>query len=220
MGGGSGGRARAGFDVMGARVSMIFKTILDRMAAAFALVLISPLLIVIALAIKIAMPGPIFFRQTRVGRGGREFSLLKFRTMVVGAEGMGLGLLIEKNDARIPPLGHLLRRWSLDELPQLWNVVCGDMSLVGPRPTVPSQVAQYTERQRRRLEVLPGLTGWAQVNGRNELSWPERIELDIWYIDHWSPALDLKILLRTPGLLLKGENVYASDLSKFEVGKK
>jgi lipopolysaccharide/colanic/teichoic acid biosynthesis glycosyltransferase len=196
------------------------KSILDRIAAAAALILLLPFFLLIAAAIKIAMPGPVFFRQRRVGRQGREFDLNKFRTMVVGAEQMGLGLLIEKDDARIPPLGSFLRRWSLDELPQLWNVLKADMSLVGPRPTVPVQVAQYTKRQRRRLEVRPGLTGWAQVNGRNELSWPERIEMDIWYIDHWSLGLDLKILLRTPGLLLKGENVYASDLSKFEIGKK
>jgi len=205
---------------MGGSVSSFVKSAFDRIVAALALLLLLPILILIAIAIKITMPGPVFFRQVRVGRGGHEFQVLKFRTMVVGAEKIGLGLLIEKDDKRIPPLGLFLRRWSLDELPQIWNVLKGDMSLVGPRPTVSSQVAQYTERQRRRLECLPGVTGWAQVNGRNELSWPERIELDIWYIDHWSPLLDLKILLRTPRLLLKGENVYASDLSKFEIGKK
>ena len=197
-----------------------FKVLMDRIISLLALFFLLPIFLLIAIVIKIAMPGPVFFRQARVGRGGREFEVLKFRTMVVGAEKMGLGLLIEKDDKRIPPLGKFLRRWSLDELPQIWNVLKGDMSLVGPRPTVASQVAQYTERQRRRLECLPGLTGWAQINGRNELSWPERIELDIWYIDHWSLALDLKILAQTPGLLLKGENVYASDLSKFEIGKK
>ncbi len=196
------------------------KLVFDRVIAALVLLAFLPVFILIAAAIKALMPGPIFFRQVRVGCGGREFRVVKFRTMVIGAEKMGLGLLIEKDDARIPTLGRLLRRWSLDELPQLWNVLKGDMSLVGPRPTVPSQVSEYTERQRRRLECLPGLTGWAQVHGRNELSWPERIEMDIWYIDHWSLWLDLKILARTPGLLLKGENVYASDLGKFEIGKK
>ena len=196
------------------------KKAFDRIVAAFALLALLPILILIAAAIKIGMPGPVFFRQVRVGRGGREFQVVKFRTMVVGAEKTGLGLLIEQADPRIPLLGRFLRRWSMDELPQLWNVLKGDMSLVGPRPTVPSQVAQYTERQRRRLECLPGLTGWAQVNGRNELAWPERIEMDIWYIDHWSLWLDFKILLRTPGLLLRGENVYASDLGKFEVKEK
>ena len=196
------------------------KKAFDRIVAAFALLAVLPILMLIAAAIKIGMPGPVFFRQVRVGRGGREFQVVKFRTMVVGAEKTGLGLLIEKDDPRIPLLGRFLRRWSMDELPQLWNVLKGDMSLVGPRPTVPSQVAQYTERQRRRLECLPGLTGWAQVNGRNELAWPERIEMDIWYIDHWSLWLDFKILLRTPGLLLRGENVYASDLGKFEVKEK
>lgn len=198
----------------------LLKSCFDRVVSFIVLILLLPVFLLIAIAIKIAMPGPIFFRQIRVGQRGHEFQVLKFRTMVVGAEKIGLGLLIEKDDKRIPPLGAFLRRWSLDELPQIWNVLKGDMSLVGPRPTVPSQVAQYTEHQRRRLECLPGVTGWAQVNGRNELSWPERIELDIWYIDHWSLLLDLKILLRTPGLLLKGENVYASDLSKFEIGKK
>jgi lipopolysaccharide/colanic/teichoic acid biosynthesis glycosyltransferase len=196
------------------------KAVLDRLSAACLLIVLAPLLLLLAMAIKIAMPGPIFFRQTRVGRHSREFHVLKFRTMVVDAERQGLGLLIEKDDARIPPLGGFLRRWSLDELPQLWNILSGDMSLVGPRPTVPSQVAQYTDRQKRRLEVRPGLTGWAQINGRNELSWPERIELDIWYIDHWSLGLDFKILLKTPALLFKGEAVYASDLGKFEIKEK
>ena len=205
---------------MGRAVSSLAKQAFDRSISALALLLLPLVFILIAAAIKIAMPGPIFFRQVRVGRRGREYQVIKFRTMVVDAQKKGLGLLIDKGDSRIPPLGRFLRRWSLDELPQVWNVLKGDMSLVGPRPTVPSQVAQYTERQRRRLECLPGLTGWAQVNGRNELSWPERIELDIWYIDHWSLALDAKILFRTPELLLKGENVYASNLSKFEVKKK
>ena len=205
---------------MGVAASRLVKLVLDRTIAALLLLALLPVFVLTAAAIKLSMPGPVFFRQVRVGRGGREFRVVKFRTMVVGAENMGLGLLIKKDDPRIPPLGLFLRRWSIDELPQLWNVLAGDMSLVGPRPTVPSQVSQYTDRQRRRLECLPGLTGWAQVHGRNELSWPERIEMDVWYVDHWSLGLDLKILLRTPGLLLKGENVYASDLGKFEIGKK
>ena len=205
---------------MGAGVSRTLKRWVEVVAAAVLLLLLILPLLLIAALIKLAMPGPVFYRQTRVGKDGREFEVLKFRTMVVGAEKIGLGLLIEKDDKRIPPLGKCIRRWSLDELPQLWNVLIGDMSLVGPRPTIPSQVAQYTERQRRRLEVAPGITGWAQVNGRNELSWPERIEMDVWYIDHWSLLLDLKILAKTPALLFKGENIYASDLSKFDVKEK
>ena len=205
---------------MGAGVSRTLKRWVEVVAAAVLLLLLILPLLLIAVLIKLAMPGPVFYRQTRVGKDGSEFEVLKFRTMVVGAEKIGLGLLIEKDDKRIPPLGKCMRRWSLDELPQLWNVLIGDMSLVGPRPTIPSQVAQYTERQRRRLEVAPGITGWAQVNGRNELSWPERIEMDVWYIDHWSLLLDLKILAKTPALLFKGENIYASDLSKFDVKEK
>jgi lipopolysaccharide/colanic/teichoic acid biosynthesis glycosyltransferase len=139
-----------------------------------------------------------------VGRNGEDFEMLKLRTMVEGAEQMGAGPAVDAGDSRITRVGGFLRRTSIDELPQLWNVLRGDMSIVGPRPTFRYQVEQYDEHQLRRLEVRPGLTGWAQVNGRAALSWPERIELDIWYVDNRSPRVDLAILLRTPLVLFRG----------------
>jgi len=146
----------------------------------------------------------VLYRQRRVGSDGEDFELLKLRTMVVGAETQGAGYAVNRDDPRITKVGRLLRRTSIDELPQLWNVVRGDMSIIGPRPTLRYQVERYTERQRRRLEVKPGITGWAQIHGRAELPWDERIELDVWYVDHRSPRLDLEILLRTPLALFRG----------------
>ena len=146
----------------------------------------------------------MLFRQTRVGKDGVDFELLKLRSMVVDAERQGAGFAIDRGDARITRVGRLIRRTSIDELPQLWNVVRGDMSVIGPRPTLRYQVERYTERQRRRLDVLPGLTGWAQIHGRTTLPWAERIELDVWYVEHRSPRVDLKILLRTPLALFGG----------------
>ncbi len=177
---------------------------LDVAIAGTGLALASPVLGLAALAIKLADGGPVLYRQTRVGRDGRDFELLKLRTMVVGAERLGAGFAVDEGDPRITPVGRVLRRLSLDELPQLWNVVRGDMSLIGPRPTLRYQVEQYDERQRHRLDVRPGITGWAQVHGRARLSWTDRIELDLWYVEHRSPLLDLKILLRTPRALLGG----------------
>jgi len=176
----------------------------DLVLAGGALVAASPLLALAALAIKLEDGGPVLYRQTRVGKDGVDFELLKLRTMVVGAETMGAGLAVNRGDPRITRVGRLLRRTSLDELPQLWNVVRGEMSVIGPRPTLRYQVERYDERQRRRLEVKPGLTGWAQVNGRAALPWAERIELDVWYVEHRSPLLDLKILARTPLALFRG----------------
>ncbi|HZT54037.1 MAG TPA: sugar transferase [Gaiellaceae bacterium] len=176
----------------------------DLVLAGGALVLASPLLALAALAIKLEDGGPILYRQTRVGKDGIDFELLKLRTMVVGAETMGAGLAVNRGDPRITRTGRVLRKLSLDELPQLWNVVRGEMSVIGPRPTLRYQVEQYDERQRRRLEVKPGLTGWAQVNGRAALPWAERIELDVWYVEHRSPLLDLEILARTPLALFRG----------------
>jgi len=175
----------------------------DVAAAGAALVLASPVLAAAALAIKLTSRGPVFYRQMRVGERGAEFELLKLRTMVVGAESHGAGLAVDRGDPRITPVG-LLRRLSLDELPQLWNVLRGDMGIVGPRPTLRYQVDRYSERQRRRLEVKPGITGWAQVHGRATLPWDERIELDVWYVDHRNPWLDLKILAMTPLALFGG----------------
>jgi lipopolysaccharide/colanic/teichoic acid biosynthesis glycosyltransferase len=172
--------------------------------ASLGLVLASPVLAAAALAIKLEDGGPVVYRQRRVGYRGEDFDLFKLRTMVVGAETKGAGFAVNRGDARITRTGRILRRLSLDELPQLWNVVRGDMSLIGPRPTLRYQVEQYTPRQRRRLDVKPGLTGWAQVNGRTKLPWDERIELDVWYVEHRSPWVDLKILLRTPLALVTG----------------
>ena len=146
----------------------------------------------------------MLFRQTRVGKDGEDFELLKLRSMVVDAERRGAGFAVDRGDARITRVGRVIRRTSIDELPQLWNIVRGDMSVIGPRPTLRYQVERYTERQRRRLEVRPGLTGWAQIHGRATLPWAERIELDVWYVEHRSPRVDLKILLRTPLALFGG----------------
>ena len=177
---------------------------LDLAGASLGLVLASPFLAAAAIAIKLDGGGPVLYRQQRVGRNGREFELVKLRTMVVGAERQGAGWAVDHGDPRITRVGSVLRRVSLDEVPQLWNVVRGEMSLIGPRPTLAYQVEQYTPHQRRRLDVRPGITGWAQVQGRASLPWEERIELDVWYVEHRSPSLDLKILARTPFALFGG----------------
>jgi lipopolysaccharide/colanic/teichoic acid biosynthesis glycosyltransferase len=176
----------------------------DVTLAGLGLVLTSPLLAAAALAIKLEDRGPVLYRQRRVGKDGHDFDVLKLRSMVVDAERQGAGFAVDRGDARITRVGRVLRRTSIDELPQLWNVVRGDMSVIGPRPTLRYQIDRYTARQRRRLEVRPGLTGWAQVNGRAKLPWEDRIELDVWYVEHRSPLVDLKILLRTPLALLGG----------------
>jgi lipopolysaccharide/colanic/teichoic acid biosynthesis glycosyltransferase len=168
------------------------------------LTLTAPVLAAAAAAIKLEDGGPVFYRQRRVGLHGEAFELLKLRTMVVGAETRGAGYAVNEGDPRITRVGRILRRLSLDELPQLWNVLRGDMSLIGPRPTLAYQVERYTPRQRRRLDVRPGITGWAQIHGRARLPWSERIELDVWYVEHRSPWLDLKILARTPRALIGG----------------
>jgi lipopolysaccharide/colanic/teichoic acid biosynthesis glycosyltransferase len=176
----------------------------DVAIASLGLAVTSPLLGIATLAIKLDGGGPVLYRQRRVGRDGVDFELLKLRTMVVGAETMGTGFAVNEGDPRITGVGRLLRRLSIDELPQLWNVVRGEMSIVGPRPTLRYQVDQYTARQLRRLEVKPGITGWAQIHGRTRLPWLERIELDLWYVEHRSARLDLKILARTPLALFRG----------------
>jgi lipopolysaccharide/colanic/teichoic acid biosynthesis glycosyltransferase len=177
---------------------------LDVAIAGAGLAVTSPRLGLAALAVKLEDGGPVLYRQTRVGKDGHDFELLKLRTMVVGAERIGAGYAVNEGDPRITRTGRVLRRFSLDELPQLWNVVRGDMSVVGPRPTLRYQVDQYDDRQRHRLDVRPGITGWAQIHGRATLSWPERIELDLWYVEHRSPLVDLRILLRTPRALVGG----------------
>jgi lipopolysaccharide/colanic/teichoic acid biosynthesis glycosyltransferase len=176
----------------------------DAALAGVGLAIASPALALASAAIKLEDGGPILYRQRRVGLNGQEFELVKLRTMEVGAEHKGAGYAVNEGDPRITRVGRLLRRLSIDEIPQLWNVVRGEMSFIGPRPTLAYQVERYTPRQRRRLEVRPGVTGWAQIHGRARLPWDERIELDVWYVEHQSPWLDLKILARTPRALFAG----------------
>jgi lipopolysaccharide/colanic/teichoic acid biosynthesis glycosyltransferase len=176
-----------------------------------ALLVAAPVIAIAMLAVRLETPGHPLYRQRRVGKDGREFDVLKIRTMVAGAEHIGAGLAVTEGDARITRVGALLRRSSIDELPNLVNVLRGEMTIIGPRPTVPVQVAQYTERQRGRLAVKPGLTGWAQVNGRTSLPWSERIELDLWYIEHRTLRLDLEILVRTVRMVLTGSGLYKGE---------
>ncbi len=194
------------------------KRTMDVAIAGFGLIVSSPVLALAALAIKLEDRGPVLFRQLRVGKDGVDFELLKLRTMVVGAEKMGAGLAVNRGDSRITRSGRALRRLSLDELPQLWNILRGDMSIVGPRPTLRHQVDTYTPEQRCRLEVKPGLTGWAQVNGRASLPWDKRIELDVWYVEHRSLWLDLRILARTPFALFHG--TYKGESGGWQPGDK
>ena len=189
---------------MGGRGGDALNRALDVAIAGAGLALGSPFLAAAAIAVKLQDRGPVLYRQSRVGKDGRDFELLKLRTMIVDAETQGAGYAVAAGDSRITRVGAFLRRTSLDELPQLWNVVRGDMSLIGPRPTLRYQVEQYDARQRRRLEILPGITGWAQIHGRATLPWEERIELDLWYVDHRSWKTDLLILLRTPLSLFGG----------------
>jgi lipopolysaccharide/colanic/teichoic acid biosynthesis glycosyltransferase len=189
----------------------VAKRALDLALATLGLTLGAPVLIAAMVAIRLESAGHPLYRQRRVGRQGREFDLYKLRTMVHGAEHLGAGMAVNEGDPRITRVGALLRRTSLDELPNLFNVLRGDMSIVGPRPTIPVQVAQYTERQRRRLEVKPGITGWAQVNGRASLPWSERIELDLWYVEHRSLALDLRIIAQTAAMVLSGHGLYKGE---------
>ncbi len=175
------------------------------------LVLSSPLLLAALVAIRLESAGSPIYTQRRIGKDGRPFELYKLRTMVTGAEHIGAGLAVNEGDPRITRIGALLRRFSLDELPNLVNVLRGELAIVGPRPTIPAQVEQYTERQRRRLEVKPGITGWAQVNGRAALPWSERIELDVWYVDHRSLRLDIKILAMTARMLVTGHGLYKGE---------
>jgi undecaprenyl phosphate N,N'-diacetylbacillosamine 1-phosphate transferase len=168
------------------RVQLIAKLLMDYAGGAVLLLMLAPFLIVIALLIKLDSPGPILFRQERIGKLGKPFQTFKFRSMVQGAEHKGLGYTVASDDERITKLGNVLRKWGIDEFPQLLNVLRGEMSLVGPRPTLSYQVEKYTEQQRKRLQVKPGLVGLALVKGRNQLSWQQRMEYDVWYIEHWS----------------------------------
>ncbi|HEV7615810.1 MAG TPA: sugar transferase [Solirubrobacterales bacterium] len=180
---------------------------LDLLIAATALVVLSPFLLAAAIAIKLGSRGPVVYRQRRVGRGGAEFEMWKLRTMVPGSDPVGVGTVVTRDDPRVTAAGRFLRRTSLDEVPNLVNVLHGEMAIVGPRPTIPAQVDDYTSRQNRRHEVLPGITGWAQVQGRAGIPWEERIELDLWYVDHRSATLDLRILARTVWLVVSGQGL-------------
>jgi lipopolysaccharide/colanic/teichoic acid biosynthesis glycosyltransferase len=185
--------------------------VLDLLAASVALLFASPVLLVAMVAIRLETHGSPIYRQRRIGRHGEPFEMLKLRTMVTGAEHIGAGMAVNVGDTRITRVGAILRRFSIDELPNLVNVVRGEMSVVGPRPTIQAQVDQYTDSQRRRLEVKPGITGWAQINGRATLPWHERIELDVWYVDHRTLRLDVAILFKTVRLLVTGEGLYKGD---------
>ena len=187
------------------------KRAMDVVIASVGLLVGGPVLVAAMAAIRLESPGHPIYRQRRIGRDGEPFDLYKLRTMVHGAEHMGAGMAVDEGDSRITRVGAFLRRTSLDELPNLVNVLRGDMSIVGPRPTIPVQVEQYTERQRGRLAVKPGITGWAQVNGRASLPWADRIELDLWYVEHQSLRLDLRILARTVAILVRGEGLYKGE---------
>jgi len=194
----------------------VLRRAVDITVSAAVLLGASPLLALAMIAIRLESAGPAVYRQRRSGLDGRTFDVLKLRTMVQGAEHTGAGLAINENDPRITRVGELLRRTSLDELPNLWNVLRGEMSLIGPRPTLPVQVQQYSERQRGRLAIKPGITGWAQVNGRASLPWSQRIELDLYYIEHRSLALDLRILWRTVAMVLGGGDIYKGHAGGWE----
>lgn len=179
----------------------------DLLVAALALLVLSPLLLAAAVWIKLGSRGPVIYRQRRVGLGGAEFEMWKLRTMVQGSDPVGVGTVVYRDDPRVTAAGRFLRRTSLDEIPNLVNVLRGEMAIVGPRPTIPAQVEDYSERQQRRHQVLPGITGWAQVQGRAGIPWEDRIELDLWYVDHRSAALDARILARTAWLVLTGQGL-------------
>ena len=182
----------------------------DVLIALVVLLLLSPLLLIAALAIKLGSRGPVLYRQRRVGLDGREFEMLKLRTMVQGSDPIGVGTVVARDDPRVTSAGRLLRRTSLDEIPNLFNVLRGEMAIVGPRPTIPAQVEDYTPHQRRRHEVRPGITGWAQVQGRAGIPWEERIELDVEYVERRSLGLDLRILGQTAWLVLTGRGLAPS----------
>jgi lipopolysaccharide/colanic/teichoic acid biosynthesis glycosyltransferase len=196
----------------------VTRRIFDVLVAGTALLVTSPVTLVAMALIRLESPGHPIYRQRRVGKDGRAFDVLKLRTMVAGAETMGAGLAVNEGDTRITRVGSFLRRLSIDELPNLVNVLRGDMAIIGPRPTVPVQVAQYTDRQRGRLAIKPGITGWAQVHGRASLPWSERIELDLWYVEHRSWSLDLLILWRTARMMLTGHGLYKGETGGWDGG--
>jgi lipopolysaccharide/colanic/teichoic acid biosynthesis glycosyltransferase len=205
------GRKGDATDAPGAGAGDRTRRVFDLLIAVPAVILTAPAVALFAWRIRRESPGGALYKQVRSGLNGKPFEIYKLRTMVKDAEFSGAGLAVLEGDSRITPTGALLRRYSLDELPNLWNVVRGEMAIVGPRPTLPGQVERYTAHERRRLAVPPGITGWAQVNGRASLPWSERIELDIWYVEHRSLWLDLKILVRTVRMVLTGHGLYHED---------
>lgn len=198
-------------------MNRISKRLLDILGSLFGIILTSPILLISAIAIKLDSKGPVFFKQERLGQNGKVFNIIKFRTMVDNAEKMGSGIITYENDPRITRVGNILRKTSLDELPQLFNVLKGDMSLVGPRPPVPyhpKKYEEYPENQKKRFIVKPGITGYAQVNGRNNLTWDDRIELDVQYVENFNILLDLKIIFLTIVKVIKSEDVHSTDVKK------
>jgi lipopolysaccharide/colanic/teichoic acid biosynthesis glycosyltransferase len=204
---------------MSRQIQFAVKRLMDITAAVFGLAACLPLFFVVAIAVKLDSEGPVFFTQERVGRAGKSIRIWKFRTMVHGAEQAGSGVYVDASDPRITRVGQFLRRFSVDELPQLVAVLAGEMSLIGPRPALPYQLEFYSPRNASRLWVRPGITGWSQVNGRNSISWPERLEKDVWYVEHFSLALDICILLRTPVVWLSGQGLYGAREKFFFTGQ-
>ena len=199
-------------------ITLILKEVFDRIVSFIALVILLPIFLVVAFLIKIDSKGPVFFLQERVGKDGKIFKAIKFRTMFTEAPQKTRGIYINKDNPYVTRVGKFLRRSGIDELPQLINVLKGEMSLVGPRPTLPYQVAKYNDFQKKRLLMKPGITSWALIHGRNKLTWPERIKLDVWYIENWSFWLDIKILIKTVWVVAKGEGLYA-DRETDEIAK-
>ena len=187
----------------------LIKEVFDKVISFLALFILAIPFLIVAIAIKVDSRGPVFFLQERVGKNGKLFKTIKFRTMYVGADERTKGKYISKDDPNVTRVGKFLRRSGIDELPQLINVLKGDMSIVGPRPTLKYQVEKYDDFQRKRLLMKPGITGWALINGRNKLTWEERIKMDVWYVEHWSPWLDLYIIFKTFYVVAKGEGLYA-----------
>lgn len=190
------------------KIQKSLKRVFDFFGALIGLILLSPLFLITAILIKLDSPGPVFFKYERIGKNGKAFKPFKFRTMKEGTIKEGLGYNIAQDDPRITKIGKFLRKWGIDELPQLINVLIGEMSLVGPRPTFRYQVEKYNDFQRKRLLVKPGITGWALIHGRNLPSWEKRIKYDVWYVENWSFWLDLKILFLTPFVVFSKKGVY------------
>jgi lipopolysaccharide/colanic/teichoic acid biosynthesis glycosyltransferase len=196
---------------------ILSKELFDRIISIIALIILLPYFFIIAILIKLDSKGPIFFLQERAGKNGKIFKIIKFRTMLSGADKITNTSIVPENSPYITRIGKLLRRYSIDELPQLLNVIKGEMSLVGPRPALPYQIKKYSELQKKRLLMKPGITSWAAINGRNKLTWKERIEYDIYYVDNWSMWLDIKIIIKTVIFVIKGEGLYAEEGRKDEI---